>query len=135
MFDEASLEARAVTATFNGATRSYTREGVGASHLPANVFGDEETVLRCAPLAEGWRVMFPALFPISARVQNCVLTVEGRESAPDHAGSSAWRLLIESGSQLHQRIWIDVTTRRLLAVRVTVPGMDLEQGEIFDSAG
>ncbi len=134
VFDEASLEARAVTSALNGATRTYTPDGVGDSHLPPNVFGDEEMVPQCAPLAEGWRVMFPVLLPVSGRVQNSVLTVEGREAAPDHPGSSAWRVLIEPGSQMHHRIWIDVQTRRLLASRITAPGMDLEHGEIFDPA-
>jgi hypothetical protein len=135
VFDEGSLEARAVTSTLNGTTRTYAPDGTGAGHLPPNVFGDEEMVPQCAPLTEGWRVMFPVLLPVSARLQNCILTVEGREPAPDHPGSTAWRVLIEPGTQMHHRIWIDTTTRRLLSSRITVPGMDLEHGEIFEPEG
>lgn len=129
LMDETTLAAIRLRTTVNGETRLHNFGSGGHAHLRVPAFADHLSLIRSIPLTKGFTAIVPVFFSLGAVVRNCLVRVRGPESAPGHPRSSAWRISFDFGGPFYPDVWIDQSTRTLLASRT--PGVEHELLQIF----
>jgi hypothetical protein len=125
-FDARTLESVAETITVNRQTWRYVRGGLHGTDLPRGLFGDLYSLVRSLDLTIGLRFSARVFSISEAAATTNLLEVEGREAAPGHARSGAWRIRIDAGGHTTHWLWLDAERRTLLAERMITPALDRE---------